>query len=214
MDCYIVFLSDLTLYEWLVWINALLNIIKDFLRTKINFHRLFNKKIIKKSQLFKNLRSLLFFSFHLFKFLLPENLLLYLQRKNSTTITRFQKFISLCQEIPLGSRLVILTLALVSTARRKVASTASLMAKYGSPLPLLRCFYLSSRSKSSGKYSPRTKRASRDAFRQRLFFSRQSLCSCYDVVQDALCRAILARDAVSLGSLWSHVSFSLIKQES
>lgn len=37
------------------------------------------------------------------------------------------------QEIPVGSRLVILTMLELSSVRRKVASTASLMAKYGSP---------------------------------------------------------------------------------
>lgn len=114
------------------------------------------------------------------------------------------------QEIPLGSRLVILTMLELSSRvfvershrRRRWWQNTAL-------LPLLHRFYLSSRSKSSGiacKYSPRTNPAWRNAFHQRLFF-RQSLCSCYDVAQDALCRAILARDAVSLGSLWSHVSF-------
>lgn len=114
------------------------------------------------------------------------------------------------QEIPVGSRLVILTMLELSSRvfvershrRRRWWQNTAL-------LPLLHRFYLSSRSKSSGiacKYSPRTNPAWRNAFHQRLFF-RQSLCSCYDVAQDALCRAILARDAVSLGSLWSHVSF-------
>lgn len=114
------------------------------------------------------------------------------------------------QEIPLGSWLVILTMLELSSRvfvershrRRRWWQNTAL-------LPLLHRFYLSSRSKSSGiacKYSPRTNPAWRNAFHQRLFF-RQSLCSCYDVAQDALCRAILARDAVSLGSLWSHVSF-------
>lgn len=84
------------------------------------------------------LRWLLFFSFHLFKFLLPENLLLriYLKKKkNFTIVTHFQKFIFLYPRNPsrISTRYPYHARALVSSVRRKVASTASLMAKYGSP---------------------------------------------------------------------------------
>lgn len=81
------------------------------------------------------LRWLLFFSFHLFKFLLPENLLLqiYLKKKISQQLLISKNLFFFTQEIPVGSRLVILTMLELSSVRRKVASTASLMAKYGSP---------------------------------------------------------------------------------
>lgn len=58
-----------------------------------------------------------------------------LKKKNFTTVTNFQKFIFLYPRNPsrISTRYPYHARALVSSVRRKVASTASLMAKYGSP---------------------------------------------------------------------------------
>lgn len=57
------------------------------------------------------------------------------KKKNFTTVTHFQKFIFLYPRNPtwISTRYPYHARALVSSVRRKVASTASLMAKYGSP---------------------------------------------------------------------------------
>lgn len=57
------------------------------------------------------------------------------KKKNFTTVTNFQKFIFLYPRNPsrISTRYPYHARALVSSVRRKVASTASLMAKYGSP---------------------------------------------------------------------------------
>lgn len=57
------------------------------------------------------------------------------KKKNFTTVTHFQKFIFLYPRNPtrISTRYRYHARALVSSVRRKVASTASLMAKYGSP---------------------------------------------------------------------------------